>query len=227
MSRRHASVPKYALEVTVIGHQSWWEIRYPQFGIVTANELHMPTGAVGHPEPTRLTMTSADVAHSFVVPGLGLKEAVDANDINTTWTTATTPGLYVGKCGENCAAQNGKMLIRVYVDTPSAFRAWVARQRQDAVEDASVADGRTIFEHTACVSCHTIAGSIASGNFGPNLTHVASRDTIAAGLLPDTKENLRAFIDNPAQFKPGCLMPSLHLSPHDLDAVTAYVASLK
>jgi cytochrome c oxidase subunit 2 len=225
--RRKASTPKYALEATLVGHQYWWEIRYPQLGIVTANELHIPAGTAADPEATRLTMSSADVEHSFAVPSLGLKADVDPNEVNTAWLTPENLALYVGDCTKNCGARNTDMRIRVYVDSPAEFRAWIARQRQAAVNDPTDAPGKAIFEHTACVSCHTIQGTIAGGRFGPDLTHVASRDTIASGLLPNTGENLRAFIDNPAQAKPGCLMPSLHLNPHDLDAVTSYIASLK
>jgi cytochrome c oxidase subunit 2 len=119
------------------------------------------------------------------------------------------------------------MLIRVYADTPAQFAAWVAHQQQPAVDDARVAEGRNVFQHTACISCHTVAGTVATGRFGPDLTHVASRDTIAAGAVPNTTANLRAFVDNPANFKPGSLMPAMHLNDHDLDAVTAYLATLK
>jgi cytochrome c oxidase subunit 2 len=119
------------------------------------------------------------------------------------------------------------MLIRAYVDTPADFRAWIARQREPANNDPSTTEGKAIFEHIPCASCHTVVGTVAGGRFGPNLTHVASRDTIAGGSLPNTRQNLRAFIDNPAALKPGCLMPAMHLNPHDLDAVTAYINSLK
>jgi cytochrome c oxidase subunit 2 len=225
--RRKTVVPKYALEVTLIGHQYWWEILYPQLGIVTANELHIPAGTPDHPTPTRLTMSSADVEHSLLVPGLGLKGDGNPNEVSTAWLAPQTPGLSVGQCARNCGAQSPQMLIRVYVDTPADFRAWIARQRAAAIEDPDAAEGKAIFERIPCASCHTVAGTVAGGRFGPNLTHVASRDTIAAGSLPNTKQNLRAFIDNPAALKPGCLMPAMHLNPHDLDAVIAYIASLK
>jgi cytochrome c oxidase subunit 2 len=119
------------------------------------------------------------------------------------------------------------MLIRVYADTPAQFAAWVAHQQQSAANDPTVAAGRSVFQHTACISCHSVAGTVASGRFGPDLTHLASRDTIASGSVPLTPANLRAFIDNPAQFKPGCLMPAMHLNDHDLDAITAYLMTLK
>ena len=123
------------------------------------------------------------------------------------------------------------MLLRVYADSPADFAAWVARQQKpannDAILDQQATAGRTVFQHSVCISCHTVSGTVASGRFGPDLTHLASRDTIASGSVPNTPANLRAFIDNPAAFKPGALMPAMHLNQHDLDAVTAYLSTLK
>jgi len=222
-----APKPANALDVTVIGHQFWWEFRYPKYGIVTANELHVPVSDPKHPTPTYLTMTSADTDHSFWVPRLAGKTDVIPNRINTMWLDPEAPGLYLGQCAQYCGAQHAKMLIRVYADSPAQFAAWLAHQKQLAVQDPSVAEGRNIFQHTACISCHTVAGTVATGRFGPDLTHLASRDTIASGSVPNTPANLRAFINDPATFKPGVLMPAMHLSSHDLDAVTAYLATLK
>jgi cytochrome c oxidase subunit 2 len=219
--------PADALDVTVIGHQFWWEYRYPKLGIVTANELHIPVNDPKHPTPTYLTMSSADTDHSFWVPRLAGKMDLIPNRVNTMWVDPEAPGLYLGQCAQYCGTQHAKMLIRVYADTPAQFAAWVAHQQQPAVDDARVAEGRNVFQHTACISCHTVAGTVATGRFGPDLTHVASRDTIAAGAVPNTTANLRAFVDNPANFKPGSLMPAMHLNDHDLDAVTAYLATLK
>ena len=120
-----------------------------------------------------------------------------------------------------------KNVLRVYAESPADFAAWVALQQQPAVDDPSVAAGRAIFLHTACISCHTVRGTVAAGTFGPDLTHLASRDTIAAGSVPLTQANLRAFVDDPAAFKPGALMPPMHLNPHDLNLVTAYLMTLK
>jgi cytochrome c oxidase subunit II len=226
LSRRKASTPVYALEVTLIGHQYWWEIRYRQLGIVAANELHIPVGSATQKMATHMTMSSADIEHSFSVPALRLKADLDAYEVSTAWVTPETIGLYTGECVKDCGAQHPTMQMRVYVDSPEGFRDWVARQKSSSTSDAKAYPGKAIFERTACVSCHTVAGTIASGRFGPDLTHVGSRATIAAGLLPNTKENLRAFLDHPTQLKPGCLMPPMHLSPHDLDAVTDYIASL-
>jgi cytochrome c oxidase subunit 2 len=223
----HARRPSSALDVTVIGHQYWWEYRYPKLGIVTANELHVPVGDAKHPVPAYLTMSSADTDHSFWVPRLAGKMDVIPNKVNTMWIDPQKPGLFVGQCAQYCGVQHAKMLIRVYADTPEQFAAWVAHQQQPAVQDPAVAEGREVFLHNACISCHTVRGTVATGRFGPDLTHVASRDTIASGSVPNTPANLREFVDNPANFKPGALMPPMHLNPHDLDAVTAYLETLK
>jgi cytochrome c oxidase subunit II len=118
-------------------------------------------------------------------------------------------------------------LLRVYADSPADFAAWAERQRQSASEDAATSEGQAVFQHNACISCHTIAGTVANGRFGPDLTHLASRETIASGAVPNTPENIRKFVQNPNHFKPGVLMPPMHLSDHDLDAVTAYLSALK
>jgi cytochrome c oxidase subunit 2 len=226
-STANARKPATALDVTVIGHQFWWEYRYPKLGIVTANELHVPVSDPRHPTPTYLTMSSADTNHSFWVPRLAGKMDVIPNRLNVMWIDPSEAGLYLGQCAQYCGAQHAKMLIRVYADTPAQFAAWVAHQQQPAIQDSRVAEGRAVFEHNACISCHTIAGTVATGRFGPDLTHVGSRDTIASGAVPNTPANMRGYVDDPARFKPGVLMPAMHLSQHDLDAVTAYLTSLK
>jgi cytochrome c oxidase subunit II len=219
--------PSAALDVNVIGHQFWWEYNYPKLGIVTANELHIPVSDPAHPTPTYLTMSSADTDHSFWVPRLAGKMELIPNKINATWIDPQTPGLYLGQCAQYCGTQHAKMLLRVYVETPAGFAAWVARQKQPVAQQANAAQGRNVFEHNACISCHTISGTVATGKFGPDLTHVAGRDTIASGSAANTPANIRAFVDNPAHFKPGVLMPAMHLSNTDLDAVTTYLTTLK
>jgi cytochrome c oxidase subunit 2 len=118
------------------------------------------------------------------------------------------------------------MLLRVYADSPADFDGWVAQQKQIAAQNATVAEGRSVFQNNACVNCHTISGTRAAGTFGPNLSHVAGRSTIASGAVPINAENVRAFVDDPAHFKPGVLMPAMHLNQHDLDAVTQYLMTL-
>jgi cytochrome c oxidase subunit II len=218
--------PSDSLNVTVIGHQFWWEYRYPTLGIVTANELHIPVSDKKLPTPTYLTLSSADKDHSFWIPQLAVKVDLPPNSATNLWLHPETPGIYLGQCAQPCGPQYAKMMVRIYADRPADFAAWVAHQQQPAMDDPGAAEGRRIFQHTACISCHTVSGTIATGRFGPDLTHVASRDTIA-GSLPNTAANLRAFIDNPASLKPGSLMPAMHLDGHDLDAVTAYMTTLK
>ena len=229
-STESAPKPVNALDVTVIGHQFWWEYRYPKLGVVTANELHVPVSGpsgAGQSIPTYLTMSSADTDHSFWVPRLAGKMDLIPNKVNTMWIDPQAPGLYLGQCAQYCGTQHAKMLLRVYADTPAEFAAWIARQQKPAAEDQTAAEGRAVFQHNACINCHTVAGTVATGRFGPDLTHVASRDTIASGAVPNTAANIRAFVNNPAYFKPGALMPPMHLNDHDLDAVTTYLTTLK
>jgi cytochrome c oxidase subunit 2 len=227
MATQNAPKPAAALDVTVIGHQFWWEYRYPKLGIVTANELHIPISDPAHPTPTYLTMSSADTDHSFWVPRLAGKVDLIPNRVNTMWIDPPTAGLYLGQCAQYCGTQHAKMLLRVYAESPADFAAWVAHQQQPAVQDPAVAEGLAVFQHNACISCHTVSGTAATGTFGPDLTHLASRDTIASGSVPNTHANVRAFVENPAHFKPGVLMPPMHLNDHDLDAITAYLMTLK
>ncbi len=228
MATQNAPKPASALDVTVIGHQFWWEYHYPKLGIVTANELHIPVSDPQHPTPTYLTMSSADTDHSFWVPRLAGKTDLIPNRVNTMWIDPQAAGLYLGQCAQYCGTQHALMLLRVYADTPTEFAAWVAHQQKPAVEDPIVAEGHDVFEHNACISCHTVAGTVATGRFGPDLTHVASRDTIASGAVPlHPSQPVCAFVENPAHFKPGVLMPPMHLNDHDLDAVTAYLMTLK
>lgn len=221
--------PPDALDVTVVGHQFWWEFRYPKLGIVTANELHVPLSPQDHPEPTYLKLYSADVDHSFWVPQLAGKTDLIPNHPNVTWVEPQTPGLYLGQCAQFCGVEHAKMLLRVYVDPPAQFAAWVKNQEQPAVESQSpeAVAGRHVFESEACMNCHTIRGTAATGRFGPDLTHLMSRSTLAAGAVPNTEANLREWIQDPDHFKPGSLMPAMKLNNQQLDEVTAYLETLK
>src|ERR1700678_4224481 len=222
--------PASALDVTVIGHQFWWEYRYPKLGVVTANELHVPVSDPAKPTPTYLAMSSADTDHSFWVPRLAGKMDLIPNKVNVMWIDPKTPGLYLGQCAQYCGTQHAKMLLRIYADTPAQFAAWIASQQKPATtsfSDANATAGQAVFQHNACISCHTVAGTVATGRFGPDLTHVGSRDTIASGAVPNNPANIRAFVDDPSHFKPGVLMPPMHLNDHDLDLVTTYLDSLK
>jgi cytochrome c oxidase subunit II len=222
-----APEPESALNVTVIGHQFWWEFRYPKLGIVTANELHVPLSNTENPQPTFLSLLSADVDHSFWVPQLAGKTDLIPNHPNTTWIDPLEPGTYVGQCAQFCGAQHALMLLRVYVDTPEQFSAWVKNQEQPAVGDPRVEAGRHVFETEACMNCHTIRGTVATGRFGPDLTHLMSRQTLGAGAVPNTVENLKAWIKDPATFKAGCLMPAMQLSDQQIDQLTDYLSTLR
>lgn len=217
-----APPPDGALDVRVIGHQWWWEFRYPGQGIVTANELHVPAGVA-----TYLTLESADVVHSFWVPQLNGKTDVIPNRVNRMWIAPREPGLYVGQCAEYCGTQHARMLLRVIAHPPEAFAAWVAQQQQPAVDDPAGHAGRAVFEATACVNCHTVQGTNAAGIFGPDLTHLMSRATIAAGAAPNTPEALRAWITNPDTIKPGALMPAMQLDDAAIEQLVAYLTTLK
>lgn len=221
-----APEPKTALDVTVVGHQFWWEFRYPKLGIVTANELHVPVSTQDAPEPTFLKLLSADVDHSFWVPQLGGKTDLIPNHPNAMWFDPEKPGLYLGQCAQFCGVQHAKMLLRVYVDTPEQFAEWVKNQQKPGVQDEAVAAGRHIFETEACMNCHVVEGTAAKGVFGPDLTHLMSRATIAAGAAANTPDDLRAWIQNPNTFKPGALMPAMQLSDEQVNDLVAYLSTL-
>ena len=216
-----------ALEVTVVGHQFWWEYRYPGLGVVTANELHIPVSDPARPTPTLLRLLSADTDHSFWVPRLAGKTDLVPNFPNNMWIDPHEPGLYLGQCAQYCGTQHAKMLLRVYVHSADDFAKWVEEQKRPARPGEAVARGRAVFERTACMSCHAVAGTVATGRFGPDLTHLMSRETLGAGIIPNTRENLRSWIKDPAAFKPGSLMPAMGLDERDLDAVTDYLSTLR
>src|SRR5277367_2318960 len=162
-----APIPPDAMEVTVIGHQFWWEYRYPRLGVVTANELHIPVSDPAHPRPTFFKLMSADTDHSFWIPQLGGKTDLIPNRVNETWFAPQQTGTFVGQCAQYCGTQHAKMLLRVSVDSPEDFDAWVRAQKQPAIQDEKVAVGRHVFESTACVNCHQFGGTNGTGRFGP------------------------------------------------------------
>jgi cytochrome c oxidase subunit 2 len=222
-----APVPEGSIEVTVIGHQFWWEFRYPALGIVTANELHIPVSDPAHPTPTFLKLLSADTDHSFWVPRLAGKTDLIPNRVNKMWVDPHKVGVYVGQCAQYCGIQHAKMLLRVYVDSREQFEQWVRGETKPAELNDKAEQGRQIFETTDCLNCHTVSGTVADGRFGPDLTHLMSRETIASGAAPNTPENLKAWIKDPDAIKPGSLMPAMKLNEHDLDALTAYLETLR
>jgi len=216
-----------ALEVTIVGHQWWWEIRYPKLGIVTANELHVPVSDPAHPTPTFITLQSADVIHSFWIPQLAGKMDVVPNKTNRIWIDPQKAGGYVGQCAEFCGLQHAGMLLIVAVQSKEDFAKWAAQQQAPARNNAEVQAGRELFSSLSCINCHAVRGTAANGVFGPDLTHLMSRWTIGAGVIQNTPENIRSWIDDPASLKPGALMPAMKLSREDLDKVTAYLLALR
>jgi cytochrome c oxidase subunit 2 len=221
-----AQFPADAIEVTAVGHQFWWEFQYPGYGFITANELHVPLSDPNHPRPTHIILLSADTDHSFWVPQLAGKVDLIPNRKNEIWVDPHEPGTYVGQCAQYCGVQHAKMLLTVVVDPPDAFQNWTQQQKAPANVSDQVAAGRQVFESNACVNCHTIAGTMSKGKFGPDLTHLMSRTTIAAGAAPNTQDNLRLWVKEPDAIKPGALMPAMQLEDRDVDALVAYLMSL-
>ena len=222
-----APKPPTAVEVTVIGHQFWWEFRYPALGIVTANELHVPVSDPTRPTPTFLKLLSADTDHSFWIPELAGKTDLIPNHPNQMWMEPDRTGIYLGQCAQYCGTQHAKMLLQVSVDSPEAFSAWVRTQQRPTNQDDKEIAGRHVFETTACVNCHAVAGTNATGRFGPDLTHLMSRNTIASGAAENTPANLRLWIQKPDAIKPGSLMPAMQLTDADLDALVRYLETLR
>ena len=229
--------PTVTVEVT--GYRWWWEIRYPDEDVTTANEMHIPAGT-----PVRVRLLSGDVIHSFWVPQLGPKVDLIPGRTNTTWLQADHPGVYRGQCAEYCGLQHANMAFSVIADAPADFQAWVAREREDAREPTSELElrGREVFSASACTACHVVRGvseEVAPGTkvtgpfepvtavAGPDLTHLASRGTLGAGTVPNTRGHLGGWIVDSQAIKPGNLMPPIELSGEDLTALIAYLESLE
>jgi cytochrome c oxidase subunit 2 len=229
-SVQDARRPPGTIEVTVVGHQFWWEYRYPQYGFVTANELHVPVSDPSHPTPTFLALLSADTDHSFWIPRLAGKTDLIPTHPASTWIDPHEIGLYLGQCAQYCGTQHAGMLLRASVDSREDFDRWVKAQQKITHDESALSrealEGRRVFNATACVNCHAIAGTGADGRFGPDLTHLMSRETIASGVALNNAAQLRRWIQNPAAIKPGSLMPSMNLTDKELDEVTAYLLTL-
>jgi cytochrome c oxidase subunit II len=217
-----------ALQVRVTGHQWWWEVQYrdslPQNWATTANEIHIPVG-----RPVVFELRSTDVIHSLWPPNLNGKRDLIPGNENSIWFQADSPGVYRGQCAEFCGHQHAKMGFLIVADPPDSFRTWLARQRDTAMTptDTVALRGQEVFLSSSCVMCHTISGTPAGSRIGPDLTHLASRRTIAAGTLPNTRGNLAGWIVNPQAIKPGVRMPATSLDSDDLQALLTYLESLK
>lgn len=217
--------PETALTIRVTGRQWWWEVHYPELGITTANELHIPAG-----RPVRVELRSADVIHSFWVPRLaGKMDMIPGMDHTNFVLRADKPGEYRGQCAEFCGLQHALMALYVVALEPGDFHEWVAERQKPVAPpaDERLARGRQVFGTAACGNCHAIRGSEFTGKIGPDLTHLDSRLTLGAGTLPNNRGNLEGWISNPQPLKPGNLMPASYLSGDDLHALTDYLETLK
>ena len=216
------------LLVKVTGYQWWWKVEYPdsqpQRWITDANEIHVPVG-----KPVLLELTSNDVIHSLWIPNLGGKKDLIPRYRDTLWFEADRPGVYRSQCAEFCGHQHAKMALHVVVHEPDDFAAWQAASRRWArtPTDTLAARGQEVFMAGRCVLCHAIAGTPAGSRAGPDLTHIASRRTLAAGTIPNTRGNLAAWITDPQGVKPGANMPPNALSPADLEALLTYLGTLR
>lgn len=225
--RAVSALPNNAVTIEVVGHQWWWEVHYPDpmasQTVVTANELHVPVG-----QPVILKVTSYDVIHSFWIPNLQGKIDLIPSHINTVWFQADRPGVFRGQCAEFCGLQHANMAFIVVAEPPEQFHAWLDQQRRPAAEptDPVQQQGKRVFLSSPCVLCHTIRGTGAFGQVAPDLTHLASRQRIAAGTLPNTRGHLAGWIVDSQNIKPGNRMPPMTLTPDNLEALLAYLASL-
>ena len=213
-----------SMTVEVTGHQWFWQIRYPGTGAITANELHIPVGT-----RVELVAKTADVIHSFWVPQLNRKIDMVPGRTNRILLFADKPGRYRGQCAEFCGLQHAHMGLYVFAEPRSAFRAWVANMAKPRRTPASrsLRGGERVFMDNACASCHTIRGTAARGRIGPDLTHVASRSTLAATQIPNDDRALTRWVRDPQHVKPGNKMPALDLSGAEVKALTAYLESLR
>jgi cytochrome c oxidase subunit II len=218
---------RVAADIEVHGHRWWWEVRYAGTtgaGTVTANEIHVPVG-----RPVRVRLVSDDVIHSFWVPELAGKTDVIPGQNNVMWLQADRPGVYRGMCAEYCGPQHAHMAFTVVAESPAEYAAWLANERGDAAAPSGPAAhaGQHVFLSQECAACHAVRGTNALGRVGPDLTHVAARRTIAAGTLRNTRAGLAGWVANSQAIKPGNYMPTQTLRSEDLQALVAYLESLK
>ncbi len=219
-SQRTADLPT----IEVIGHQWWWEVQYPEQGVVTANEIYIPAG-----EPVQFILTSVDVNHSFWVPELHGKLDMIPGRVNRFWIDATEPGVYRGICAEFCGIQHANMYFLVVALPPAEYATWLSTQQQPLAPppDQMAEIGQQIFLDSGCGACHAIAGTAAAGDLGPDLTNLAERRTLAAGVIENNEANLREWLLHPQQTKPGSLMPATILPDDQFDALVAYLQTLR
>ena len=219
---------KNALHVRITAHQWWWEIVYepqlPSSTASTANELHLPVG-----RPIHLELTSGDVIHSFWIPNVHGKKDLIPGRVNRTWLRIDEPGVYRAQCAEFCGLEHANMMLPVIAESPDAFEAWREHQRKEAAGamSATTLRGQELFMSGTCAQCHSIAGTIAGGRVGPDLTHFASRPTLGAGATLNNSVELAKWILDPHAVKPGVLMPPTSMPADDLAALLSYLGGLK
>jgi len=211
-------------DLLVISHQWWWEARYLNSGVITANEIHIPVGV-----KWLLTLESADVIHDFWVPRLAPKIDIVPGHPNRLWLEADKPGSYLGTCSEFCGAQHAQMHFLVVAQSAADFESWQKQQRKPATPllTESAKKGSEIFQQMTCVNCHTVNGTSAKGQAAPDLTHFASRQTLGAVILANNPENLFRWLKNPQDVKPAILMPNLKLTDAQVGDLTAYLEALQ
>lgn len=210
-------------DIIAIAHQFWWEVRYPKAGFTTANEYHLPAG-----KQVLMRLEAADVIHDFWVPELSRKMDMIPGHPNEMWLRADDPGTFLGTCAEFCGNEHAWMRIRVISQTPANFEAWEQEQRKPppAPVGPEAQLGAELFRDMSCASCHAITG-VSTPRIGPDLTHLASRETLAAGRLDNTPANLEAWLQNPEKYKPGSYMPNANLNQDELGALVAYLETLR
>lgn len=218
--------PDDALEVIAIGHQWWFEFQYPELGVITANELHLPVD-----RPVRVILQSNDVIHSFWAPRLMGKIDMVPGHTNDLWFTPHEVGEFRGQCAEFCGLSHANMRFRVYVQSTGDFDTWVAAHQaghEPPAEDDPIAAGLQQFTMSGCVGCHTVEGNpTAAGRVGPDLTLFGTRQTLASGMALNTEENLRRWLSDPPAMKPGSRMPNLNLTDEQIDRLVGYLYSLR
>jgi len=211
-------------DVVITGHQFWWEANYPAQKVTTANEIHLPAG-----RPILLKLLSADVIHDWWVPSFGNKMDLVSGRENYLWLNIKKPGVYHGACSEFCGAQHAHMQIIVIAQNEADYNNWLQQHapKTTGINDALALSGEKVFQEKTCGNCHNISGTAANGRAAPDLTHLASRQTLLTGMLANNKENLRRWIEDPQEIKPGAKMPKFTFDKQSLDALTTYLASLK
>jgi len=225
MRRSDPATPERSPDIILIGHQWWWEVRYPQAGVITANEIHLPAG-----QGQLMELRAADVIHDFWVPQVGRKMDMIPGHPNRMWLDVTRPGTYLGACAEFCGAEHAWMRLRVLAESPDRFQNWLRQQQQVPVQpaDGEAALGRRLYQQYTCGNCHAIRGTAQDRiQVAPDLTHLASRETLGAGALSNSPAHLAEWMRNPQAVKPACNMPDFHLNDRQVQQMVAYLETLR